>query len=105
MLRRLVGRIRRRAYRPLLSVVVLCDGAGSLAKGAVRSVLNQSCRDLEVLAVISAGDDAIEDVTRLASRDRRVRPVVGGGVENVLRTARGRLLTFVGGQASVLAGG
>ena len=104
VLRRLVGRIRRRAYRPLLSVVVLCDGAGSLAKGAVRSVLNQSCRDLEVLAVISAGDDAIEDVTRLASRDRRVRPVVGGGVENVLRTARGRLLTFVDGHDSVLAG-
>ena len=103
-LRRLAGRIRGRVRRPLLSVVVLCDGAGPLAEGAVRSVLNQSCRDLEVLAVVSAEDDAAEVVALLAAHDRRIRPVAEGDVEDAIGLARGRLLTVVDGHDSVLAG-
>lgn len=103
-LRRLAGRIRERTHRPLLSVVVLCDGAGPLAEGAIRSVLNQSCKDLEVLAVVSAEDDAAETVTLLAAHDRRIRPVAEGDVEDAIGLARGRLLTLVDGHDSVLAG-
>ena len=112
--RRLLGAALRAVHRPRLSVIVQAVGAGPHLEGAIRSVLNQSFKDLEVVVVVGQGADtqsAGEQVaTRLSTRDRRVRvlPSERGGdlgdLEAALKRARGRLVTIVDGGDALVAG-
>ena len=113
-LRRLIGAALRGVHRPRLSVIVQAVGAGPHLEGAIRSVLNQSFKDLEVVVVVGQGADtqsAGEQVaTRLSTKDRRVRvlPSERGGdlgdLEAALKRARGRLVTIVDGGDALVAG-
>ena len=112
--RRLLGAALRAVHRPRLSVIVQAVGAGPQLEGAIRSVLNQSFKDLEVVVVVGQGADtqsAGEQVaTRLSTKDRRVRvlPSERGGdlgdLEAALKRARGRLVTIVDGGDALVAG-
>ena len=114
-LRRLIGAAVRGVHRPRLSVIVRAAGAGPHLEGAIRSVLNQTFRDLEVLVVVGPGDDAQgtgeQVATGLSARDRRVRvvPAVRGGdpsdwLDAALKRARGRLVTIVDGSDGLITG-
>ena len=112
--RRLLGAALRAVHRPRLSVIVQAVGAGPHLEGAIRSVLNQSFKDLEVLVVVGQGTDTRSSgeqvATRLSTRDRRVRvlPSERGGdlgdLEAALKRARGRLVTIVDGGDALVAG-
>ena len=101
-------------HRPRLSVIVQAVGAGPHLEGAIRSVLNQSFKDLEVLVVVGQGADTQSSgeqvATRLSTKDRRVRvlPSERGGdpgdMETALKRARGRLVTIVHGGDALVAG-
>ena len=101
-------------HRPRLSVIVQAVGAGPHLEGAIRSVLNQSFKDLEVLVVVGQGTDTRSSgeqvATRLSTKDRRVRvlPSERGGdlgdLEAALKRARGRLVTIVDGGDALVAG-
>ncbi|WP_275531585.1 bifunctional glycosyltransferase/CDP-glycerol:glycerophosphate glycerophosphotransferase [Actinomyces naeslundii] len=101
-------------HRPRLSVIVRAVGAGPHLEGAIRSVLNQSFKDLEVLVVVGQGADTQSSgeqiATRLSTKDRRVRvlPSERGGdpgdLETALKRARGRLVTIVHGGDALVAG-
>ena len=112
--RRLLGAALRAVHRPRLSVIVHAVGAGPHLEGAIRSVLNQSFKDLEVLVVVGQGADTQSSgeqvATRLSTKDRRVRvlPSERGGdpgdLETALKRARGRLVTIVHGGDALVAG-
>ena len=112
--RRLIGSALRAVHRPRLSVIVRAVGAGPHLEGAIRSVLNQSFKDLEVLVVVGQGADTQSSgeqvATRLSIKDRRVRvlPSERGGdlgdLEAALKRARGRLVTIVDGGDALVAG-
>ena len=112
--RRLIGSALRAVHRPRLSVIVRAVGAGPHLEGAIRSVLNQSFKDLEVLVVVGQGADTQSSgeqiATRLSTKDRRVRvlPSERGGdpgdLETALKRARGRLVTIVHGGDALVAG-
>ena len=112
--RRLLGAALRAVHRPRLSVIVQAVGAGPHLEGAIRSVLNQSFKDLEVLVVVGQGADTQSSgeqvATRLSTKDRRVRvlPSERGGdpgdLETALKRARGRLVTIVHGGDALVAG-
>ena len=112
--RRLLGAALRAVHRPRLSVIVQAVGAGPHLEGAIRSVLNQSFKDLEVLVVVGQGADTQSSgeqvATRLSTKDRRVRvlPSERGGdlgdLEAALKRARGRLVTIVDGGDALVAG-
>ena len=112
--RRLLGAALRAVHRPRLSVIVQAVGAGPHLEGAIRSVLNQSFKDLEVLVVVGQGADTQSSgeqvATRLSIKDRRVRvlPSERGGdpgdMETALKRARGRLVTIVHGGDALVAG-
>ena len=112
--RRLLGAALRAVHRPRLSVIVQAVGAGPHLEGAIRSVLNQSFKDLEVLVVVGQGADTQSSgeqvATRLSIKDRRVRvlPSERGGdlgdLEAALKRARGRLVTIVDGGDALVAG-
>ena len=112
--RRLLGAALRAVHRPRLSVIVQAVGAGPHLEGAIRSVLNQSFKDLEVVVVIGQGADTQSSgeqvATRLSTKDRRVRvlPSERGGdlgdLEAALKRARGRLVTIVDGGDALVAG-
>ena len=101
-------------HRPRLSVIVQAVGAGPHLEGAIRSVLNQSFKDLEVVVVVGQGADTQSSgeqvATRLSTKDRRVRvlPSERGGdlgdLEAALKRARGRLVTIVDGGDALVAG-
>ena len=114
-LRHLIGAALRGVHRPGLSVIVRAVGAGPHLEGAIRSVLNQTFRDLEVLVAVETGDDAQgtgeQVATGLSARDRRVRvvPAVRGGdpsdwLDAALKRARGRLVTIVDGSDGLITG-
>ena len=118
-LRRLIGAAVRGVHRPRLSVIVRAAGAGPHLEGAIRSVLNQTFRDLEVLVVVGPGADALssgEQVdTGLSARDRRVRVVScdrddhrgagpDGWLDTALKRARGGLVTVVDGGDGLVGG-
>ena len=118
-LRRLIGAAVRGVHRPLLSVIVRAAGAGPHLEGAIRSVLNQTFRDLEVLVVVGPGADALSSgeqvATGLSARDRRVRVVScdrddhrGAGpddwLDTALKRARGGLVTVVDGGDGLVGG-
>ena len=112
--RRLIGSALRAVHRPRLSVIVRAVGAGPHLEGAIRSVLNQSFKDLEVVVVVGQGADTQSSgeqiATRLSTKDRRVRvlPSERGGdpgdLETALKRARGRLVTIVHGGDALVAG-
>ena len=112
--RRLLGAALRAVHRPRLSVIVQAVGAGPHLEGAIRSVLNQSFKDLEVVVVVGQGADTQSSgeqvATRLSTKDRRVRvlPSERGGdlgdLEAALKRARGRLVTIVDGGDALVAG-
>ena len=112
--RRLIGSALRAVHRPRLSVIVRAVGAGPHLEGAIRSVLNQSFKDLEVVVVVGQGADTQSSgeqvATRLSAKDRRVRvlPSERGGdlgdLETALKRARGRLVTIVHGGDALVAG-
>ena len=112
--RRLIGSALRAVHRPRLSVIVRAVGAGPHLEGAIRSVLNQSFKDLEVVVVVGQGADTQSSgeqvATRLSIKDRRVRvlPSERGGdlgdLEVALKRARGRLVTIVDGGDALVAG-
>ena len=118
-LRRLIGAAVRGVHRPRLSVIVRAAGAGPHLEGAIRSVLNQTFRDLEVLVVVGPGADALSSgeqvATGLSARDRRVRVVScdrddnrgagpDGWLDTALKRARGGLVTVVDGGDGLVAG-
>ena len=65
-LRRLIGAAVRGVHRPRLSVIVRAAGTGPHVEGAIRSVLNQTFRDLEVLVVVGPGADALSSGEQVA---------------------------------------
>lgn len=119
-----IARALRTLGRPELSVVIPCHNAEPFVESAIRSVLNQSMRDLEVIVVDDASTDhSREIVADLAARDRRVRlipagsraprrdsdrplaPHGPGAARNVgVARARGRYLAFVDADDKVLPG-
>ena len=118
-LRRLIGAAVRGVHRPRLSVIVRAAGAGPHLEGAIRSVLNQTFRDLEVLVVVGSGADALSSgeqvATGLSARDRRVRVVScdrddhrgagpDGWLDAALKRARGGLVTVVDGGDGLVGG-
>ena len=110
-LRRLIGAALRGVHRPRLSVIVRASEAGPHLEGAIRSVLNQTFKDVEVLVVVGPKADAQSTgeqvATRLSARDRRIRVVPcdrGGDLETALKRARGRLVTIVDGGDGLIAG-
>ena len=118
-LRRLIGAAVRGVHRPRLSVIVRAAGAGPHLEGAIRSVLNQTFRDLEVLVVVGPGADALSSgeqvATGLSASDRRVRVVScdpddhrgagpDGWLDTALKRARGGLVTVVDGGDGLVGG-
>ena len=118
-LRRLIGAAVRGVHRPRLSVIVRAAGAGPHLEGTIRSVLNQTFRDLEVLVVVGPGADALSSgeqvATGLSARDRRVRVVScdpddhrgagpDGWLDTALKRARGGLVTVIDGGDGMVAG-
>ncbi|WP_309343303.1 bifunctional glycosyltransferase/CDP-glycerol:glycerophosphate glycerophosphotransferase [Actinomyces oris] len=118
-LRRLIGAAVRGVHRPRLSVIVRAAGAGPHLEGAIRSVLNQTFKDLEVLVVVGPGADALSSgeqvATGLSARDRRVRVVScdrddhrgagpDGWLDTALKRARGGLVTVVDGGDGLVGG-
>ena len=118
-LRRLIGAAVRGVHRPRLSVIVRAAGAGPHLEGTIRSVLNQTFRDLEVLVVVGPGADALSSgeqvATGLSARDRRVRVVScdpddhrgagpDGWLDTALKRARGGLVTVVDGGDGLVGG-
>ena len=118
-LRRLIGAAVRGVHRPRLSVIVRAAGTGPHLEGAIRSVLNQTFRDLEVLVVVGPGADALSSgeqvATGLSARDRRVRVVScdpddhrgagpDGWLDTALKRARGGLVTVIDGGDGMVAG-
>ena len=116
---RLIGAAVRGVHRPRLSVIVRAAGAGPHLEGAIRSVLNQTFRDLEVLVVVGPGADALSSgeqvATGLSARDRRVRVVScdpddhrgagpDGWLDTALKRARGGLVTVVDGGDGLVGG-
>ena len=118
-LRRLIGAAVRGVHRPRLSVIVRAAGTGPHLEGAIRSVLNQTFRDLEVLVIVGPGTDALSSgeqvATGLSARDRRVRVVScgrddhrgagpDGWLDTALKRARGGLVTVVDGGDGLVGG-
>lgn len=92
------------ARRPLVSVVMPSYNRESLIEASVRSVLEQTAGDLELLVVDDGSTDGTAHVVRrLAEEDRRVRfsllernsgdPAVPRNV--ALRSARGKYVAFL----------
>ena len=115
---------------PALSVIIPVDGGLRARRGrapaalttvltaedvdrAICSVLDQSVRDLEVLAVVEAprGRDAVDAqappvsaLRRLSVRDRRVRLMPAADIAAAVRAARAPLLTVLDPRDVVVAG-
>lgn len=86
---------------PLVSVIMPAFNAGRTIDYAIRSILDQSWRNLELLVVDDASSDGTGDIIRsLAARDSRIRPLhnaanVGPYVSKniALTQARGEWIT------------
>lgn len=107
--RRTVARLKHRFRRPQLSIVVPCKNGEQFVEKAIRSVLNQSFRQLEVIVVDDQSKDNTREVVQaLASRDRRVRLLDGRGSgpgaarNDGVNAARGRYLAFIDADDHVL---
>ncbi|WP_159625914.1 CDP-glycerol glycerophosphotransferase family protein [Actinomyces sp. zg296] len=101
---RLPQRLRRRWGRPALSFVLASPGGPEAAQAAIRSCLNQSLRQVEVIVAAggAAGGHALsgparEAVEALATRDSRVR-VIDGGAGSALGAARSRWALLMRGE-------
>src|SRR5699024_11459574 len=96
----------------VVSVVIPCRDAEPYIEAAVRSVLNQSLREVEVIVVDDGSQDASFEVVRgLADRDRRVRLVRGEGRgpgaarHRGVGRAAGQYLAFVDADGAMLPQG
>ncbi|MDO8149354.1 CDP-glycerol glycerophosphotransferase family protein [Isoptericola sp. b515] len=95
-----------------MSVVMPCRDGERFVEAAVRSVLNQDMRDLELIVVDDGSQDRSREIVEaLAGRDRRIRPMATSGglgpgaARNLgVAQARGRYLTFVDADDLVLPG-
>ncbi|GGO99458.1 hypothetical protein GCM10011612_16800 [Actinomyces gaoshouyii] len=101
---RLPQRLRRRWGRPALSFVLASPGGPEAAQAAIRSCLNQSLRQVEVIVAAggAAGGSTLsgparEAVEALATRDCRVR-VIEGGAGAALGAVRSRWVLLMGGE-------
>ena len=89
-----------------------CAPTAEDVERAIRSVLDQSVRDLEVLVVVEAlgtGESAASTspasaLRRLSVRDHRVRLAPAAGIAAAVRTARAPLLTVLDPRDAVVAG-
>ncbi|GAA4505466.1 CDP-glycerol glycerophosphotransferase family protein [Brevibacterium yomogidense] len=95
----------------MVTVVIPCLNAEPYIEAAVRSVLNQSLRDVEVVVVDDGSQDNSRGIVRkLADRDRRVRTLPGeqrgpGAARNRgVEVAKGRYLAFVDADDVMLPG-
>ncbi|MBQ5628450.1 MAG: glycosyltransferase family 2 protein [Ruminococcus sp.] len=60
---------------PLVSVIMPAYNAEPYIEEAIRSVLNQTVRDLELIVIDDTSTDRTRDIIRaIAHEDRRVRP-------------------------------
>jgi glycosyltransferase involved in cell wall biosynthesis len=85
---------------PLVTVVIPCFNYGGLIEGAIRSVLNQTFSDLEIIVIEGGSTDpsSVADVRRVESLDlpktrfyyRTERHLVGDNRNFGIRQARGR---------------
>ena len=99
---------RKRAKPPQLSVVLVVHNAELYLNQCVQSLLGQSLKRLEIIAVDDGSTDGSSEILdRLAATHRRVRVIhtdhQGAGPARRLgvRRARGTYLTFVGAQDTV----
>lgn len=106
---RAATRGRGRAEPPILSVVIPAYDAAEHIEPALRSILSQSLRSLEVIVVDDGSrDDTLEIARKVADRDSRVRVLAGpnqgpGAARNRgIAAATGRYLTFVDADDHVL---
>jgi cellulose synthase/poly-beta-1,6-N-acetylglucosamine synthase-like glycosyltransferase len=98
------------AKAPVVSVLMPVRNEERSVAGAVRSVLDQSFQDVEILVIDGASDDdTVAEVSRLAAGDPRVRLVsnpqrtIPHALNIGLRAARGRYVARVDAHASVSA--
>lgn len=101
----------RRTRGPIVSVVIPCLDAEPYIEAAVRSVLNQSLRNVEVIVVDDGSKDSSTAIVRdLAGRDRRIRTLPGDGLgpgaarNRGIEAAKGRYLAFVDADDVMLPG-
>lgn len=96
--------------RPLVSVVIATYNMGQYLREAIRSVLNQSVQDVEVIVVDDGSTDATADVMREFSSDTRVSYIyqenAGQTVakNNGLSRCRGDFIGFCDGDDAWLPG-
>lgn len=109
--RTLLRRLKSVFFAPQVSVIIPCRNAEDYLEKAIRSVLNQDFRDVEVIVVDDCStDSSAQIVSRLASRDARVRLLKGRGQgpgaarNDGIHRARGTYLTFVDADDLVLPG-
>lgn len=97
------GQARRaRSDDPLVSVIIACFNAESTIEYALRSVLQQTYSNLEILVCDDGSDDTTRaKVAALAGADSRVRVFSSRSRQgpyhirnNLIRMARGELVTF-----------
>jgi len=111
-LRRFLGGVKRRVRRPRVSVVMPCRDGGEYLEPAIRSVLNQDLRHLELIVVDDGSTDGSREVVaRLRARDRRLRAARTSGAQGPgaarnlgVELARGRYLAFADADDLVLPG-
>jgi glycosyltransferase involved in cell wall biosynthesis len=96
---------------PLVSVVVPCFNRASLIEGALRSVLDQSFTDWELIVVDDASRDNLAATLRAYTADPRIRCIchpVNRGVSAARNTgvaaARGRFVAFLDSDDAWLPG-
>ncbi|WP_244156692.1 hypothetical protein [Actinomyces denticolens] len=100
----IIRRLLRRWRHPALSFILVPPGGPEAARAAIRSCLNQSLREIEVIVAAGGIADGAapagsvrETAEALASRDSRVR-VVDGGARAALEAARSRWALLMGGE-------
>ena len=89
--------------KPLVSIVIPSRNRCNLLPRAVRSVLNQTYRNIEVIIVDDASTDGTPRAIReLSEQDQRVRglrndqPLGGGAARNVgIQAARVKYIAFL----------
>ena len=86
----------------MISVIMLAYNRESLVSQAIESILNQTCRDFELVIVDNGSTDRSGEIAdSYAARDSRVRVIhrergnIGAGRNTGLDAARGTYITFI----------
>lgn len=92
----------------LISIVIPAYNAGAFIKNCLNSILNQSYKNFEVIAVNDGSkDNTLEILEEYAKRDSRIKPFTqeNGGVSSArnkgLENANGEFITFVDADDSI----